>query len=275
MAADPTACAPVVELTDARLAFGDRVLWDHLDLTVHPGEFIAVLGPNGSGKTSLLKVLLGQLPLSAGTAKVCGEPVRRGSPRIGYVPQHRSADHAIAVRGADLVGLGIDGHRWGFASLRGRAAKRAAVQRALRAVHGEELATVPIERMSGGELQRVRIAQALTTDPELLLCDEPLLNLDPANAHLVSQLIDARRRDADTAVLFVTHEVNPVLRYVDRVLYLVHSRFRIGTVEEVMTSATLSELYGAEVEVVRVGGRYVVVGEHLDHSGHAIGHTHD
>ena len=137
------------------------------------------------------------------------------------------------------------------------------------------LADVRVGVMSGGEMQRVRIAQALVTDPVLLLCDEPLLNLDPANARLVSALIDQRRREADTAVLFVTHEVNPVLQFVDRVLYLVDGRFRIGAIEEVMTSETLSELYRADIEVVKVGGRYVVVGEHLDHSGHASGHAHE
>ncbi len=91
----------------------------------------------------------------------------------------------------------------------------------------------------------------------------------------MSALIDQRRREAGTAVLFVTHEVNPVLQFVDRVLYLVDGRFRVGTVEEVMTSETLSELYRADIEVVKVGGRYVVVGEHLDHSGHASGHAND
>lgn len=265
----------VAELTGARLAFGERVLWDRLDLTVRAGEFIAVLGPNGTGKTSLLKVLLGQLPLSSGTATVCGQPVEKGSRRIGYVPQHRAIDNGLSLRGCDLVGLGFDGHRWGLTTLCDRSAKRTAVRRALDQVNGEALAKVPVGVMSGGELQRVRIAQALTTDPVLLLCDEPLLNLDPANARLVSTLIDARRREANTAVLFVTHEVNPVLPYVDRVLYLVDGRFRIGTVEEVMTSATLSELYRADIQVVKVGGRYVVVGEHLDHSGHASGHVHE
>jgi zinc/manganese transport system ATP-binding protein len=264
----------VAELTGARLAFGERVLWDQLDLCVHAGEFIAVLGPNGTGKTSLLKVLLGQLPLTAGTVAVCGQQVEKGSRRIGYVPQHRALDSGLSLRGCDLVGLGFDGHRWGLTTLRERSAKRAAVRQALDQVKGEALANVPVGVMSGGELQRVRIAQALTTDPVLLLCDEPLLNLDPANARLVSTLIDARRRDADTAVLFVTHEVNPVLPYVDRVLYLVDGRFRVGTVEEVMTSATLSELYRADIQVVKVGDRYVVVGEH-DHSAHASGHDHD
>jgi zinc/manganese transport system ATP-binding protein len=258
----------VLSLSGARLAFGDRVLWDHLDLTVQAGEFIAILGPNGTGKTSLLKVLLGQLPLSAGTAMCTGGA-------IGYVPQHRSLDAGLSLRGRDLVGLGYDGHRWGITSPRNRSAKDAAVRRALMQVNGIDLGDVPVGVMSGGELQRMRVAQALVTDPVLLLCDEPLLNLDPANARLVSALIDKRRREADTAVLFVTHEVNPVLPYVDRVLYLVDGRFRIGTVAEVMTSATLSELYRADIQVVQVGKQYVVVGEHVDHSGHASGHDHD
>ncbi|MBY0287537.1 MAG: metal ABC transporter ATP-binding protein [Mycobacteriaceae bacterium] len=262
----------VAELTSARLAFAERVLWDQLDLTVRAGEFIAVLGPNGTGKTSLLKVLLGQLPLTAGKVTICGKPVEKGSRQIGYVPQHRAIDSGLSLRGCDLVGLGFDGHRWGLAT--DRSAKFTAVQWALDQVNGKALANMPVGVMSGGELQRVRIAQALTTDPVLLLCDEPLLNLDPANARLVSTLIDARRRDANTAVLFVTHEVNPVLPYVDRVLYLVDGRFRIGTVEEVMTSANLSELYRADIQVVKVGSRYVVVGEH-DHSAHASGHEHE
>ena len=218
--------AEVVSLTGARLAFGDRVLWDHLDLTVSAGEFIAILGPNGTGKTSLLKVLLGQLPLSAGTATIEGGPIEAGSERIGYVPQHRAVDRGLSLRGRDLVHLGIDGHRWGVAPLRrsARIHRREAVDRALAQVHALKLAKVAVGVMSGGELQRVRIAQALASDPVLLLCDEPLLNLDPANARLVAKLID-RRRQSGTAVMFVTHEVNPVLPYVDRVIYLVDGRF--------------------------------------------------
>nr|MCW1960169.1 ATP-binding cassette domain-containing protein [Mycobacterium sp.] len=171
--------------------------------------------------------------------------------------------------------------RWGLMPLHrsGRTSRQNAVDRALDQVHARDLGQTPVGVMSGGELQRVRIAQALATDPVLLLCDEPLLNLDPANARLVAGLIDQRRR-AGTAVLFVTHEVNPVLPYVDRVLYLVGGRFRIGTVAEVMTSETLSALYQADIQVVQVGDRsgkskYVVVGEHLDHSGHTHGHTHE
>ncbi|OBI83856.1 metal ABC transporter ATP-binding protein [Mycobacterium asiaticum] len=246
--------AEAVALVDARLAFGARALWDNLELSVSAGEFIAVLGPNGSGKTSLLKVLLGQLPLSAGNATVQGP--------VGYVPQHHPLDREVLLRGRDLVGLGVDGHRWGVSALRrsDRTLRRAAVQRALQQVNGERLADVRVGLMSGGELQRVRIAQALASDPTVMLCDEPLLALDPANARLVAALIDRRRRDAGTAVIVVTHELNPILPYVDRVLYLVDGRFRIGTVESVMTARTLSELYRADVEVVRVKDQYFVVG---------------
>lgn len=261
--------ADTVSLRGARLAFGDRVLWEDLDLSVSRGEFVAVLGPNGSGKTSLLKVLLGQLPLSAGVGLVDGKPITSGSGRIGYVPQHRPMERDVMLRGRDLVRLGLDGGRWGAAPLRPRerARRRATVDQALRQVNGEHLADVRVGVMSGGELQRMRVAQALVSDPLLLLCDEPLLTLDPANAKLVSALLERRRRDAATTVIVVTHEINPILPYVDRVLYLVDGRFRIGTVEQVMNSETLSALYRADIQVVKVKGGYVMAGEHTDGHG--------
>ncbi|WP_228540985.1 metal ABC transporter ATP-binding protein [Nocardia sp. XZ_19_369] len=267
--------ASAVRLDGARLSFGDRTLWQDLALDVVPGEFVAVLGPNGSGKTSLLKVLLGQLGLSAGTAEIAGAPARTGNPDIGYVPQQKTIDAGVQLRGVDLVGLGYDGHRWGL-GLRARAERKRKVAAAIADVGAQRFADAPLETLSGGEQQRLRVAQALVGDPKVLLCDEPLLSLDLANQRLVADLIDQRRRTHDTAVLFVTHEINPILPLVDRVLYLVDGKFRIGTPDEVMTSAVLSELYQTEVDVLRVRGRLVVVGtgDTMDALGTAGAHCH-
>ncbi|GAA5122219.1 metal ABC transporter ATP-binding protein [Pseudonocardia adelaidensis] len=258
--------APAVSLRGARVSFGERTLWEGLDLDVAPGEFVTVLGPNGSGKTTLVRVLLGLLPLTAGEVRIAGRPPRRGSPSIGYVPQQKALDPDLPLRGRDLVGLGLDGHRFGI-GFRGRRERRERVDAALAAVGGTAYADAPVGRLSGGEQQRLRVAQALVGGPDVLLCDEPLLSLDLSHQRTVTRLIDERRRAAGTAVLFVTHEINPVLPLVDRVLYLVNGRFRIGPPEEVMTSEVLSELYRTRVDVLRVHGRLVVVGAE-DHGEH-------
>jgi zinc/manganese transport system ATP-binding protein len=249
----------VVSLRDATLGYGERILWSGLNLDVAPGEFLAVLGPNGSGKTSLLRVLLGLQPLTSGSVTVVGRAPGRGNRRIGYIPQQRAMEESLVLRGRDLVGLGLDGHRWGV-GFRGMRDRRSRVDAALSAVGAGAFADAPVGRLSGGEQQRLRVAQALVSDPEVLLCDEPLLSLDLANQQVVSSLIDSRRRAADTAVLFVTHEINPVLPLVDRILYLVDGRFRVGRPDEVMTASTLSELYRAKIDVVRVGGQIHVIG---------------
>lgn len=268
---------PVVELAGATLRFGARTLWDGLDLTIQPGEFIAVLGPNGCGKTSLLKVLLGLQPLTAGTATVCGARAHAGHPRVGYIPQQKSLDKGLPLRGRDLVGFGVDGHRWGVGPLGARARERnARIDTALRAVDAHRFADQPVGRLSGGEQQRLRIAQALVSDPQVLLCDEPLLSLDPASQARTAQLIHQRRLDAGTAVVFVTHEINPILPVTDRVLYLVDGRFRVGTPREVMTAQSLSELYRTQVDVLEVRGRLIVAGtgDYIDAFGHAGADPH-
>lgn len=249
---------PAVRLHDCALAYADRTLWSGLELSVSSGQFLAVLGPNGSGKTSLLRVLLGLTRLSQGTGEIAGGPIRRGNPHIGYIPQHRGFDADVPMRARDLVGLGMDGHRWGF-NLPNRA-RRQRVDQLLAEVQATPYADVPVGQLSGGEQQRLRVAQALSTDPSVLLCDEPLLSLDLHHQQLVVDLIDQRRREHDTAVLFVTHEINPVLPLVDQVLYIIDGRFRLGTPDEVMTSEVLSELYGTDIEVVRRDDRLVVFG---------------
>ncbi len=264
-----SSAAPAIRLAAAAVRFGERSLWEDLTLEVSPGEFLAVLGPNGSGKTSLLKVLLGLQQLSSGTVEVCGRTPRRGSSLVGYIPQQKSFDRDLPLRGSDLVRLGLDGHRWGVRLP--HAGARAAVAEVIDAVGASRYADRPIGLLSGGEQQRLRIAQALLGDPRVLLCDEPLLSLDLQHQQAITALIDARRRQAGTAIVFVSHEVNPILPMVDRVLYLVGGRWAVGTPDEVMTSARLSNLYGTDVDVFRVHGRIVVIGApdaaHGEHGG--------
>ena len=249
---------PVLSLRSATLSFGDRELWHNLNLEVMPGEFLAVLGPNGTGKTSLLKTILGQQKLTSGTIEFLGEPVGRGSKKIGYIPQQKLLEQGTPLRARDLVALGVNGHRWGLPI--SSKAVRAKVDGVLESIGATEYANVPVATLSGGEQQRIRVGQSIAGNPRLLLCDEPLLSLDLNHQRQVSELIDEQRKALDTAVVFVTHDVNPILGMVDRVLYLAGGRFRVGTPDEVLRSDVLSAMYGTPVEVIRSRGRIVVLG---------------
>lgn len=254
----PSPAEPAVRFQEASLAFGARTLWEDLNLRIAPGEYFAVLGPNGSGKSTFLKAILGQLRLSTGRVSVLGRAPGRANHAIGYVPQQRPMPRDAPLRARDMVGLGLDGHRWG-PGLPSRA-RRAAVDGLLERVGATDYADVPVGLLSGGEHQRLRVAQALASRPRLLLCDEALLSLDLRHQQAVSRLIEDYRQETGATVVFVTHEINPIIDDVDRVLYLARGRFSVGTVPEVMRTEVLSRLYGTRVEVVRVNGRYVVVG---------------
>jgi zinc/manganese transport system ATP-binding protein len=250
---------PTVRFDHATLAFGAREVWRDLTLQVEPGSFVAVLGPNGSGKTSLLRVMLGLAAMSTGSVEVLGEAPRRGNPAIGYVPQTQAFDRDLPLRGRDLVRLGLDGHRWGVGRPDRTMARR--VAEAIASVEAGAYADAPIGRLSGGERQRLRIAQALVGDPQLLLCDEPLAHLDLRHQGEITEVVGTWHRRTGRTVLFVTHDVNPVLAFVDHVLFVVNGRWAAGPPDEVLTSERLSELYGSHVDVLRVHGRILVVGE--------------
>src|SRR5438552_5104269 len=251
--------APAVSFQGVTLAYGRRRIWTDLTLDVAPGAFVAILGPNGAGKTSLLRAILGLVEPEAGRIDVMGAPPKRGDPGIGYVPQHQHFDAETPRRGRDLVRLGLDGHRWGVGLPNAGASAR--VTAAIAGVEASGYADAPIGRLSGGEQQRLRIAQALVSEPHLLLCDEPLASLDLRHQGGITELLQDWRKRTDGTILFVTHDVNPVLHLVDRVLFVVNGRWAAGTTDEVLTSGQLSALYGSHVDVVRVHGRILVVGE--------------
>jgi len=248
---------PVLALEGVVVSRSGRTVLRDVDLDVQAGEFIGVIGANGAGKTTLLRVILGLLPVDSGRVSVLGRPIRRGNRFVGYVPQKARLDPDTPLRGRDLVALGIDGERWGLPlPTKGR---RARVDEALRAVDALAYADAPVGRLSGGEQQRLFIAQALLTDPRILLLDEPLSNLDLRSAGEVVQLVARVGRERGVAVLLVAHDMNPLLPVMDRVLYLAEGRSAIGPVDEVVQGDVLARLYGYPVDVLRVRGRVIVV----------------
>ena len=254
--------APVIEAAGLASQYRERTVWSAADFSVGAGEFLTVLGPNGAGKSTLLRMVLGLLRPAEGTLRVLGGSPRRGNPAIGYVPQRRALDPDLGVRAADMVGLGVDGHRWGVSvSPRKKQEKAQEVTQALASVGAAHLAGRAVGRLSGGEQQRLQLAQALVSRPQLLLLDEPLASLDLRSQQEVSQLIADLQAEYGFTVVLVTHDINPVLGVTDRVMYVAGGGVSVGPPEEVITSASLSRLYQADVEVLTDSrGRIFVVG---------------
>ena len=252
------AAVPVVEVEQARVRLGGRTILEDISITVNEGEFIVILGPNGAGKSTLLKTLLGLIKPSTGTVRVLGHPARRGNKDIGYAPQHRTLEADLALRARDVVGFGLDGNHWGVGLLNAR--RKGLIDAVLREVDALDFANAPVGQLSGGEQQRLLIAQALLTNPRLLLLDEPLANLDISREGEIVALITKVCRDRNVAVMLVTHDINPLLSVVDRVLYMANGHSALGTPDEVVTSQTLSQLYGSPVDVVQALDRLFVVG---------------
>ncbi len=246
-----------VAFENVSLALGARTILSGVDFVISEGEFVGLLGPNGAGKTTLLRAVLGLLNPSAGLIRVFGEPARQGDHRIGYMPQHRTAATAHALTGWDYVASAMGGWRWGLPRL--SASERDEVIWALETVGAVELARRPLGALSGGERQRLLICQALLSRPKLLLLDEPLISLDPSRQQDTVDLVKKLQVEFGMSVLFSAHELNPLLAAMDRVLYLGGGHAMLGTVDEVVTGPVLSRLYGAPIEVLRVGQRLFVV----------------
>lgn len=248
----------ILKLKQLTVQFGHRMVLDNVNVEIAPGEFVGVIGQNGAGKTTLLRVILGLLKPNYGQILVEGKVTRKASRVIGYVPQKIHLDPDTPLRGRDLVGLGLDGHRWGV-PLPSRA-RRTRIDEALVAVNAMRFADAPVGKLSGGEQQRLLIAQALLTNPKILLLDEPLSNLDIRSTHEIVRLVSQLSQKQGLAVMLVAHDMNPLLGSMDKVLYLANGRSAMGAVDEVVQTQVLSDLYGYEVEVLRIRNRILVVG---------------
>ena len=272
----------VIDLDRATIQVAGRNVLSEISLSIGAGEFVGVLGPNGAGKTTLMQALLGLIQPSGGSVRVFGRPPQRGNPEIGYMPQVRTVLPDLRVRGLDVIASSVNGERWGLPVL--AAADRRMIQATLAAVGARDLAERPLAEMSGGERQRLLLAQALIGAPRLLLLDEPLISLDASHQELVIDFVHRFSRERGITVLFSAHELNQLLGFLDRVLYLGRGQAALGTVEEVVTAPVLSRLYGTEIDVVHADGHIFVMSRghnveravHLHEEEHAHSHQqHD
>jgi zinc/manganese transport system ATP-binding protein len=269
-----------IETQGLTLSLGGRPVLQDVSLAIRAAEFVGVLGPNGSGKTTLMRAVLGLVPPTTGTIRVLGAPAARGNAAIGYMPQVRGELANKRLSGWDFVASVVRGHRLGLPLL--DAAGRREVAWALDMVGARDLSRRPLAETSGGERQRLLLAQTLIGRPRLLLLDEPLISLDPAYQRAVVELVKSLQTELGIAVLFSAHELNPLLGALDRVLYLGGGHAALGTVDEVITGPVLSRLYGSPIDVVRVNGRIFVMsgGHDMEHDAHrhdddhAHGHGH-
>jgi zinc/manganese transport system ATP-binding protein len=260
---------PVISVEGVGVVLSGRQILQDVSFSVEPGEFTGLIGSNGTGKTTLLRVILGLQRQSTGVVHVGGPGGARRS--IGYVPQKVLLDPDLPMRARDLVVLGFDGHRFGL-PLRPRA-RHERVDEMLHAVGAQSFADARVGRLSGGEQQRVLIAHALVSRPKVLLLDEPLANLDLRSGQEIVALLHKVATEQRVAVLLSAHEINPLLPAMDRIVYLAGGRAATGTTDEVVRNDVLSDLYGHHVDVVRIHGRVlVVVGSAIPDDGSVPAH---
>jgi len=251
----------VINAKNVSVAYGSRTIWKDASFSISGGQFVGILGPNGAGKTTLFKLLLGLIAPTSGQIDLFKNKPKRGNPRIGYVPQRRLIDQETTLEVLEFVRLGIKGDKWGFSGPKNVSLERAQAMEALKLVEAESLSARPLGILSGGELQRVFLAQAIVGKPDVLLLDEPLSNLDIRREVNLVQLVSKIIKEQNVTALLIAHDINPLLNVLDSVIYIANGRVATGTPNEIVTSASLSRLYGTAVEVLRDSkGRIAVLG---------------
>jgi zinc/manganese transport system ATP-binding protein len=254
----------MIEVENVVAGYRDNIVWENANFSIGKGEFAAVIGPNGAGKTTLFRLLLGlQQPIS-GTVRVLGNRPKRGNPRIGYVPQQHKIDSEMTIEALELVSLGVSGKEWGLTLFSDKDRKTAL--EALEAVGGSKLAHRSLNGLSGGELQKIFLAEALVSNPNILLLDEPLTGLDIKAEQELLYLVNTIVRARNVCALIVAHDINPLLPFLDKIVYVANGKIANGTPKEVLTTESLSSLYGSHVEVLRdSSGNVAIIGIHQSH----------
>lgn len=248
---------PIIVLEDVWLTLGTCPVLEGVSLEVYPSDFLGIIGPNGGGKTTLLKVVLGLIRPDRGTVTVFGGSPGEHRHRIGYVPQYRTFDFDYPVSVMDVVLMGRLGCTRGvFRKFSAR--DRAIAEDALRQMEIQDIAGRQISQLSGGQQQRVILARALAMEPEVLLLDEPTNHVDvQAQTHFYAILKDLHTR---MAVIFVSHDIGAVSMYVDRIACLNRRLFMHDSRE--ISPEVIAELYQCPVDLIAHGVPHRVLREH-------------
>jgi len=254
-----TMSSGIITAENVVAGYGDHIVWRDASFAVDRGEFVAIIGPNGAGKTTLFRLLLGlQQPIS-GAIRIFNVRPRRGNQQIGYVPQRHMIDSETNIECLELVRLAISGKRWGLDLFSKNDIEMALDT--LRAVGAAELAHRSLNELSGGELQRIFLAEALVSNPDILLLDEPLSNLDIRRGRELVQLVNSVVRSRNVTAFLVAHDINPLLPFLDNVIYIANGKVATGRPQDVLTSECLTALYGVQVEVMRDSkGNVAIIG---------------
>ncbi len=240
---DPT--TPVIEISDLNFRFdnGPLVLED-VNVVVSAGDFASVIGPNGGGKTTLVKLIVGLLSPTEGDIRIFGRSPAKARPKIGYMPQHAMMDPRFPVRAEDVVTMGRLGAGFRFAAY--TTADREAAHKALGEVGLSDHGSRPFSDLSGGQRQRVLLARALVTEPELLLLDEPAANLDQKVEQDFFDLLQELNKHL--TIVLVSHDLGFVSGFV-RTVICVHRRVDVHPTSE-LDGRRVSEIYGGDVRMV-------------------------
>jgi zinc/manganese transport system ATP-binding protein len=249
----------LIAAEDLTAGYRQNIVWKSASFRIGRSEFVAVIGPNGAGKTTLFRLVLGLQQPVEGSIRIFDSEPKRGNPRIGYVPQNHAIDTDTNIESLELVRLGVSGRRWGLNPF--SHTDKLAALKALEDVSASHLAHRPLGQLSGGELQRVFLAEALVSNPDILLLDEPLSNLDIRREKELIELVNQVVQTRHVTALLIAHHINPLLPFLDKVLYIANSRIATGSPSSVITSEKLSALYGVPIEVLRDSrGNLAIVG---------------
>jgi zinc/manganese transport system ATP-binding protein len=246
---EPESADSALSFDDVSVVRGGKLIWSEGNFDVPAGGIVAIIGSNGSGKTSLLQMILGLIPAASGHVLVLGKSPGEVNQFIGYVPQNYASASGEAIRVCDAILLGLNGTRWAFG--RPTHEERRRVAEVLDAVDAGALARRRLSELSGGQRQRVAIAEALVADPKMLILDEPLASLDLRNQREIVQLLDRLNKDLGVTILVVAHDLNPLLGVLSSAIYLLDGHAHYDTLDDVVDESLLSHLYGTPIQVVR------------------------